>query len=424
MRQTDVLIIGGGAAGLTAAIAAARNGASVIVLEHTERIGRKLLSTGNGRCNYTNADMKPEYFRGSGQFLAADLLRSYDTETIVNFFRELGIEPAERSGYYYPASGQAASVFEVLRMECARLKVGMVMAAEPERVYKTADIFELVYRQDGKKKKLCSRTLILATGSKASPVTGSDGSGYDLAGQFGHRIVPVYPALTALRTEGSFLKAWAGVRVRGKAALWIEGKQIAADGGELQLTDYGVSGIPVFQISRYAAQALGNRQHIELSLAFLPEYWETDPQGFLRERFAVLCERKLLQALIGLLPAKLIPVVIRYAGLSAEQECRLSPAQLERLTLALTDFRLTVTGTGSFAQAQVCAGGADGRQIRSGTMESALCEGLYFAGELIDVDGICGGYNLHFAWASGLAAGKNAALAAVSRGKERSNSSF
>lgn len=418
MRQTDVLIIGGGAAGLTAAIAASEGGASVTVLEHMDRTGKKLLSTGNGRCNYTNAVMSADCFRGSGLALAEDLLREYDTASTVDFFARLGIEPSERNGYFYPASGQAASVAEALRLKCAEQNVFVVCGAEIRELQhireagpdgKKESRFSVWYRKDGKSGQICSRTLILAAGSKAAPVTGSDGSGYGMAKQFGHRIVEVYPALTCLKTEGKFRKDWTGVRVRGSVSLYIQEKKAAFDEGELQLTDYGVSGIPVFQVSRYAAQALAENRLTEVSLCFWPERFRKNPVQCLAERLECLQQRTLEQALIGLLPAKLIPIVIRAAGLAPKESCQLRKEQLCALAEAGADFRLRVTGTGTFEQAQVCAGGVDGAEICPQTMESRCCSGLYLAGELIDVDGICGGYNLHFAWASGRRAGENAA---------------
>lgn len=416
MRHTEVIVVGGGAAGLAAAITAARAGANVTILEHMDRVGKKILSTGNGKCNFTNRKMEPDCFRGTGVPLVCSLLEEYSTEAILDWFQAMGIEPMERNGYYYPASGQAASVLEVLRMECACLGVQIITGAVITALEVFHQEYRVSYHVSDKAEQLCGFALILAAGGKAAPVTGSDGSGYLLAKQLGHHVCDVYPALTNLHTAGWFLKQWAGVRISGSVSLFVDGSPVTGDQGELQLTDYGVSGIPVFQISHYAGAPLKAGRNVSLTLSFWPEGYQNGTSRRLKQRMDCFTSRTLDQGLVGLLPSKLIPVLIRQAGLSRQQDCHLTEAEYGRLADVGSRFWVQVTGTGDFKQAQVCAGGVDGSEIEPSTMESRIRKGLYFAGELIDVDGICGGYNLHFAFAGGMRAGREAAKQAKGRG--------
>ncbi len=235
--------------------------------------------------------------------------------------------------------------------------------------------------------------LILANGSRASSVSGSDGSGYMLAESFHHRIVPVYPALTALKCKGSSFKAWAGVRTEGEISLFTDGKFCKSEHGELQLTEYGISGIPVFQLSTYAVRAVREGHKAELRINFMPELSEEELKKLLYARKKACPYKKEKELLVGLFPEKLIKILISQ----------------KQLVSAIREFPLEVQDGMSFSQAQVCSGGVDTSQVNSQTMESKLCKGLYFAGELLDIDGTCGGYNLQWAWSSGAVAGKNAA---------------
>ena len=235
--------------------------------------------------------------------------------------------------------------------------------------------------------------LILANGSRASSVSGSDGSGYMLAESFQHRIVPVYPALTALKCKGSSFKAWAGVRTEGEISLFTDGKFCKSEHGELQLTEYGISGIPVFQLSTYAVRAVREGHKAELRINFMPELSEEELKKLMYARKKACPYKKEKELLVGLFPEKLIKILISQ----------------KQLVSAIREFPLEVQDGMSFSQAQVCSGGVDTSQVNSQTMESKLCKGLYFAGELLDIDGTCGGYNLQWAWSSGAVAGKNAA---------------
>lgn len=401
-----VAVIGGGAAGMMAAITSAREGARVTILEHKERIGKKILSTGNGRCNFTNTYQTPACYRSDNRDFAWNIIQKFNVEKTISFFKELGIYPKDRNGYLYPYSDQAAALLEVLQIEVAKLDICVmteinVLDIQPVKkgIRITTD-----------KKTITADSVILACGSKAAPVTGSDGSGYQLAKLFGHRIVPVLPALVQLRCAEKFYKSISGVRVQGTVEIYADDIFLASDTGEIQLTNYGISGIPVFQVSRYAAKALYKKQSVTAVLNFMPDMNKDEFLLFLQERITLCPYKTLDEFFTGVFPKKLCELWIRLSRLPKEMRVSdLSGEQLEKLVLLIQHLRTYITETNSFEQAQICCGGVDTTEINPDTLESNYVSGIYFAGELLDVDGICGGYNLQWAWSSGFVAGKEAA---------------
>lgn len=404
-KKRNIIIIGGGASGLVAAITAARAGADVTILEQKERLGKKILSTGNGRCNYTNARMDTSFFRGEDLSIVENVLSQFDANDTLKFFEDLGIFPKERNGYYYPKSDQASAVLDVLCMEIERLGVNVYCDTKVVSIQKKEEFFVKTT-----KCIFASDAVILSTGGKASPVLGSDGSGYALAKSFGHSITPVVPALVQLHGKGTFFKMVSGVRADAKVSLYVNNQRIAADTGELQLTNYGISGIPVFQISRYAALALQRKETPIVNIDFMPEFEEAALRSFLVKRKSRNPEKTAEEFLIGVLNKKLIPVLLRASGIAIDTKIRmLKEEQIQRLCEKLKRFSIEIIKTNSFEQAQVCAGGVLTSEVHAKTLESRLQEGLYITGELLDVDGVCGGYNLQWAWATGAIAGKAAA---------------
>ena len=407
--QNCVIIVGGGASGLVAGIAAAREGSRVIILDHNDRVGKKILVTGNGKCNMTNREMGSEYYRSENPGFVEQILWNVPVEAIVRFFEELGIRTLDRNGYIYPASGQAASVLDVLRMELAYQNVTIETGVHVKRVFKVGREIKVEAVCGGKKKLYQCDRVILSCGSLAGNHTGNDGSGYAIAKELGHRVSSPLPALVQLRSKGDFLKQWAGVRVDGTVSLWIDGECMVKDRGEIQLTDYGISGIPVFQVSRFASAALEKKKQVLARIDFLPDMTRRELYRHLEKRFENCPYKSLDDMMVGLLNKKLVSVLIREAQLDGKRNWSyLSKSQRNQLCEMLDDFTLPIYGTNPFAQAQVCMGGVDTREIEGRTMESKRVPGVYFAGEMLDVDGICGGYNLHFAWATGLIAGKHA----------------
>lgn len=406
MKQRNVVIIGGGASGIVAAISAAREGANVTILEHKDRIGKKILSTGNGRCNLTNEYMEQECFRGDDVSIVSDVFRQFGYQETLDFFKNLGVIFKNRQGYIYPISDQAGTILDVLRMELERLKVVICLEHHVTTINRNAKGF-LVCTDKGTYQ---ADSIILATGGKAASVLGSDGSGYTLAKQFDHRISPVVPALVQLKAKGSYFKQLAGVRTQAKVSLFVNDAFISEDTGELQLTNYGISGIPVFQVSRYAAKALYEKNKVIAEIDFLPYMTDDELFYFVKERKRLHGEKKAEDFLIGMFHKKLISVLLKEAKIPLNESINvISDERLKNLLVLCKHFSVLIEGTNDFEQAQVCAGGVKTTEINPNTMESLNEPKLYIVGELLDIDGICGGYNLQWAWSTGFIAGKNAA---------------
>lgn len=390
---------------MVAAIMAARAGASVTILEHMESLGKKILATGNGKCNYTNEEQGVDKYYGKDPAFVLPVLKQFGFAETIAFFRELGIHPKERNGYYYPQSEQAASVLEVLRMELTRLKVSVVYNCGIRKIKKDEDGFVFDTKTDTYHAKKC----ILATGGKTLKASGSDGSGFLYLGEFEHHVIDVVPGLVGLKGKQAFFGEIAGIRAEILLNLYIENKKIKQEKGELQLTAYGISGIPVFQISRLAAKALSEQKRVHVILDFAPFIGENDFGAYLCERFEKQTGKNVQQALIGLFAEKIIPVFLRLAGIpafSTAADC--SKEDVLRLAEVIRNFRVDITDWNKFDSAQITAGGVDTDEIHPETMESRKVPGLYFAGEMVDIDGVCGGYNLQWAWASGAVAGWSA----------------
>ena len=410
MSQNKVIIVGAGAAGMTAAIFAAREGAQVVLLEHKDRVGKKILSTGNGRCNLSNRLQEPFCYRSGQPDFPWKALGAFTLPMTLEYFEDLGVLTRERDGYLYPYSGQASAVLDALRLGLARESVQVVTECE---------VFSITPREDAKHRfevktsqgSFSSETLILACGSKAAPGTGSDGSGYKLAKRLGHHIIKPLPALVQLRCPEKFFKQLAGVRADASVILYSDGRKLAEDKGEVQLTDYGISGIPVFQISRYATRALADEKHPYVLIDFAPDLTDKEFFDLLSERFYENTHGKSAgEALIGLFNRKLSEVLLSEAGIRSELYAgEVARATLHRLVKCVKNFRVDITGSNGMEAAQVCAGGVDTEEIEATTLASKLADGIYFAGEVIDIDGTCGGYNLQWAWSSGFVAGMHAA---------------
>ena len=264
--MNKIIVIGGGASGMVAAISAARRGSEVIIIEHMERVGRKILSTGNGKCNYTNRRQGFRCYRGENPAFVLPVLEQFGVEETIAFFKELGVFPRERDGYFYPASGQASSVLDVLRMELRRLQIEIHTDCAITSVQRTKHGFDVRTTQGAFRARQC----IFACGGRAFPKSGSDGSAYPYIEKLGHTLIEMVPALVPMKAKQSFFKSVAGIRADARICLYRNGKQIAKDRGEIQLTQTGVSGIPAFQVSRYAARALAKKEKVRAELDFAP----------------------------------------------------------------------------------------------------------------------------------------------------------
>ena len=403
----QIAVIGGGAAGMMAAIQAAGAGAAVTVYEKNDRVGKKILSTGNGRCNFSNEAMGAEFYHGSGTALANGILSAFDVAQTKAFFASLGMRIRDRDGYLYPASDQASTVLDLLRYELDRRRVTVHTGEAVRTVSFDRDSKKFWIGRQGE--GVCCDAVILCCGGKAAPNTGSDGDGFRLAERFGHRIVRPVPALAALVCKEPFYRQVAGVRLDAALTLLVAGKEVCAERGELQLTDYGLSGIPAFQLCRTAGYALLDNKTVTVRVSFLPDLDEASCESFFRERLAAHGEDAMDVFLTGIVNKKISRLLMKLSGIRENERAKDVPTEaFGRLRKRYLGLETEVTGTNGFDRAQVCAGGVDCGEVTENLM-SKKQPGLYFAGEILDIDGQCGGYNLQWAWSSGTIAGRAAA---------------
>ena len=408
----QIAVIGGGAAGMMAAITAAATGAPVMLLESGPVFGKKILSTGNGRCNLTNLALDPSRYNGSAAKIAASLLKDYSARETIAFFEKIGV-PTVAAGsargadsWVYPACKEASAVRRALELECERLGVQMLPDSRIESLSKKEGIFEIVTREG---RHFTADRVILATGGKAFPKSGSDGSGYELAASFGHHIVPPLPALGALISDSPLCASLNGVRTEALVLLTSDKQVVAQERGEVQFTEYGLSGIPVFQLSGRAVKLLTQGHRVSLRLNLMPGTG-------INELFLMLSDRRNRRGmhesgtlLLGLVPDKMTAPLLRTAGIRLHVPCtEVSRDSLMKLAYLMQNFEFEIDDAKDFDFCQVTSGGIPSSEV-SLSLESLKVRGLFFAGEILDVDGPCGGYNLQWAWTSGQKAGKEAA---------------
>jgi predicted Rossmann fold flavoprotein len=387
-----VVIIGGGASGMMAAIQAARTGAAVTLLEHNEKPGKKILATGNGRCNLTNLVQEPSRYRSSQPDFPWKIITQYPLEDTLAFFSELGIYTKNRNGWVYPYSDQAAGVAQVLELEARHQKVKI----------KTTEEVTDILREDGQYLVKTATwqypcdSVIISCGSSASNVEGSSTTGYELAEKLGHTVVKPLPSLCGIRGKDNYYAKWAGSRMDGRITLEIDGETVGEEQGEILFTEYGISGIGVFQLSRYAVRGTDEGKIATYHLDLMPQLTKEELVKLLLDRQQAGSYKNPQELLIGLLPRKMIDVLVK------------KTYEPEKIAERLKDWQVPVKGAYALQQAQICSGGVDPRELTE-QLESRLHPGIYFTGEVIDVDGPCGGYNLQWAWSSGAVAGRAAA---------------
>ena len=399
-------IIGAGASGLMAAYTAAKKGHKVTLLEHTGRAGRKLLATGGGKCNLSNEDMSLSHFHGDEDFIKA-VLGAVSREDVFDILGEMGLLIGVRNGYYYPYSEQAKEVLKVLNLACRRQKVNLILdcnvlnisyfangAAGSPSFNVSTDLGEYIFDK-----------LIIAAGSKASSKTGSDGSGYDIASMLGHKIITPLPALCALRCEGNFWKKLKGIRCRADISLSVDGEVLGSDSGELQLTDYGLSGIPAMQLSYLASKALNMNKRPVAHVNFLKGYDKVRAKEFIEQRLKAFSCDAISDALTGIVHEGILAVLLDKCSLAISRSAgSISKKEIDCLIDAICNFSVRVNAANSFEEAQICCGGVDTGEVNY-NLESKLKKGLFFAGEILDVNGDCGGYNLQWAFSTGALSG-------------------
>lgn len=401
-------IIGGGASGMTAAIAAARCGAEVTIFEKNNRVGKKILVTGNGKCNLSNLNFSYDCYHSEDKQKLIAVMEQFGVNDTLDFFHRLGLMTKEKNGYLYPQCEQASAVLDLLRFSLTRLGVTIRTDCFVKKIEKKRERFLLHIQKEDRHISCEFDRIILACGSKAGLKKGEEENGQKLAAAFGLRRTAFVPALVQLRCRETFFKALAGVRTGAEVTLSIKGKEYR-EKGELQLTDYGISGILVFQLSRYAARALPELKEISGSINFLPEFSDTEWERFLLERKKSLGMESGELFFTGTVHKKIISVILKEAGFPVQVPvAELSDEKLLEAGRLFRHFPVTINGVNPFAQAQVCAGGVLLSEMTE-KLEAKTVKGLYLAGEMLDVDGKCGGYNLQWAWSSGMTAGRAAA---------------
>lgn len=404
-----IAVIGGGAAGIVAAIAASYKGADVTIIEKNNRIGKKILATGNGRCNLTNINLGPANYHGKNPGFSGAALTKFDVQNTIDFFERLGVaHKVEEGGKVFPVSDQASSVLDVLRCELEKAGVRVLCESAVSDIKKEDQGFIITF-QNGEAYK--ADRVILAAGGKAAPNLGSNGSGYTLARKLGHSIVEPFPALVQLKLAAAFLKQIQGVKFDGDAEIIVNNKVMQKESGEILFTEYGASGPPVLSLSRLAGECLQERKTAWLKLALINTCGREQLDRYLIKRFSQGPEKDLLFSFVGYINKRLIPVILKEAGIEDIKKPvgLVTDGERGKILDLLQDWRFQITGTTSWPAAQITAGGVDVSEINGQTMESNIIPKLYFAGEVIDIDGDCGGYNLQWAWSSGFVAGESAA---------------
>lgn len=401
-----IIIIGGGAAGMMAALSARENGGDVLILERNDRVGKKLLATGNGRCNYTNKNLTVDNYHGNNHRFVQNALSTFDAEKTIDFFERLGITPAvEDNGKVFPLSFQSSSMLDVLRYEIEEKGVELITEAHVSEIKKGKKL--TVILRD--KRTFEGDKVILATGGMALPSSGSDGNGYNLCKKLGHTVIDTFPGLVQLKLEGDFFKQINGVKFLGLAGIYIDNKLILEDSGDILFTNYGISGPPILQLSRTALEYINMGKDVELRVSIIHTKTKDELFEYLGNRFKNMPRKNLELSLIGLINKRLILPILKILNLDKnKQASSVSEDEIRKLSQILTSWSLKVIGSQSWGNAQVTAGGVNAEEIHSHTMESKLIGGLYIVGELLDIDGDCGGFNLQWAWSSGYMAGFHA----------------
>lgn len=429
----QLFIIGAGAAGLMAAVTARDLGLDVGIIEGNDRIGKKVLTTGNGRCNITNestatgtdeaAALARKYHSNNAGF-PLPVLQQFGIRQTIDYFFTLGLPLISlEDGRMYPMSLQAGAVLDIFQLALADRNVPVYFKTKVLDIAVSPDsprFSILCQTETGDQVVYTSEYLMLCTGGLTAPKTGTDGSGYTLAGRLGHTLVNPVPGIVQLKLEYPYLKELSGIKFDGTGRIIVNGEVIRSEYGEILFTEYGISGPPILQLSRKAAFHLAKGEEVTLSVDLMPDRTEDEVVEFLNMHWGIFGHRTVANSFIGVLNKKLIPVLLKEADVDQEPNllCQdLSWKTKQAFYRLMKQWEFKVTDTNSFTNAQTTAGGIDTTELTEGTLESRLVAGLYLAGEVMDVDGDCGGYNLQWAWSSGYVAATSLAKRAAANGR-------
>lgn len=382
---------------------ASKNNEEVVILERNDKLLKKLLITGNGRCNYFNDDFDVKHYYSDDFEFLSDIINVSNRKLFMNFFDDLGIVPYIKNGYYYPYSRSSSSVKEILESKLEFNNVKVITSAFVKDISKFGDKFKVLYNDDF---LVCDR-VILSAGSKAYPKTGSDGNGYSLIRKFGHTINRVYPALTKFIGNELYFKKWDGVRSEVVLSLYENDTKIKEEFGEVQFTKTGISGICVFNLSNLVSKGLLNNNKEIVKINFMP-FITGNAINWFNSRNDNLKNKDISLFLEGFLNYKLIDIILNFCGIDKSSTWnKLSDNKKKELIKSLTEFEFKVCDVGTYDVSQVCGGGVSLKEVDLSTMKSKLIDNLYLTGELLDITGDCGGYNLGLAFISGILAGRS-----------------
>lgn len=412
MIHHDLIIIGGGASGLMAAINAKDLGIDVAIIEGTDRIGKKILATGNGRCNISNRGIKEPFinYHSENDGFFKEVLSSLSVEETENIFLSLGLPIVERQNKkLYPRSLQASSVVDLFRLALQDRNIKLYTDCKIKSIHKKEKF--ILSTNNEEFKLFTAKKVLICTGGKSAVKTGSDGSMYNIVKSLNHKMTNTMPGIVQLKLDNPYLKALTGVKFDGYASLIVDGKEIKKEFGEVLFTDYGISGPPIFTLSSYASRYLFEKKKVEISVDLMSNFSKDDLVDFIEGHLAVLSHRPLIDAFIGVINKKIIPSLLKSSGIKdLHIPCyELDWKEKSQIIKNLKDWSFLCVDTNGFNNAQVTIGGIDTTDVDSKTLESKLVEGLYFAGEILDVDGDCGGFNLQWAWSSGYVAANSIA---------------
>lgn len=406
--MNHIIIIGGGAAGIAAALSAAQQNpnAQITILESLDRIGKKILATGNGRCNLTNEYITLGHYHTQQPNRLQKLLQDMTSERVIDFFQSLGLYCiSEDMGRVYPYCRQASMVLDILLLALQHSNVQIICSSKVTSIMHKKKSY-IIQTEQGQ--IFHSDAVILTAGGKAAPKQGSTGSGYPLAVSLGHHYIKLYPCLVPLQCKNTALKGLKGIRVHCRAVLFTGQDKLTEELGEVQFTDYGLSGIPALQLSCYL-----NRENADyaVTLDLLPDWNYNDLRLLIQQRIKKYPNDTLETFLLGLINKRVLFAVLKTLSIEplSRTASTLSKRDIDRLASALKSWKFPVTGTLSWDHAQVTGGGIALNEIND-DFSSIYHAGFYLAGEILDVAGDCGGYNLHWAWCSGMTAGKSAAI--------------
>jgi len=409
MNNFDVIVVGAGPAGLLAAGRAAKIGNKVLILEKMRQEGRKLLITGKGRCNITNNAVIGEFITHvypNGKFLRNAFSKFYSKD-IIELLEKYGVKSTlERGGRYFPASNSSADVLRAFLSWIKQLNVEIKLGHKVEKLI-VEDNRIVGIQASGKIYE--SKNIIIATGGKSYPATGSNGEGYELARQVGHTIENVMPALVPLETEGKTAQNLQGLNLKNvQASVWVNNKKLGEDFGEMIFTHFGLSGPIILTLSRIVVAELQNNNKVDISIDLKPALDEQKLDKRLIRDLNEHGKKKLVNIFKYWLPSTMVPVFIKLLNFDPEKEChQVSAKERKKITYLLKNLRFRISNHRSFKEAIITAGGVSTKEISPKTMESKLVKGLYFAGEIINLDAETGGYNLQIAYSTGWLAGNS-----------------